>query len=245
MWLLSKNRVDDAEKALRWLRGWVPKESIAQELQELQRYSERYKSCNLCVKQNQKCSHPLPTTVQKLQELKRKQTMKPFIIVMSLFVIAAFSGAWYPFVVQIFKAYESPIAPDKAAALLSIVNNVANLVFLCLIRFTGKRYMYLTMLSGAFLCSFVICCYGFFVLPSGFNSFDHTQTFSLENKQLGYIPFICILVWSFCLFCGVSTMPWQMVSEVRFIQLFFDISNFEFIEKSLISCSLFQVFPYK
>lgn len=152
--------------------------------------------------------------LEKLKELKRKPTLKPFFIVMPLFTIAAFSGSWYPFVVQIFKAYESPIAPDKAAAVLSFVNNIANIVFLCLIRFTGKRALYLTMLSMTLLSSLVICGYGFAVLPAGYNSFDQTQTFSLGDKQLGYIPFIFVMLWSFCLFCGVATMPWQMVSEI-------------------------------
>lgn len=133
---------------------------------------------------------------------------------MPLFIIAAFSSSWYPFVVQIFKAYDSPIAPDKAAALLSFVNNIANIVFLCVIRFTGKRLLYLTMLTMTLLSALAICVYGFVILPSGYNSFDQTQTFSLENKQLGYIPFIFIIIWSFCLFGGVSTMPWQMISEI-------------------------------
>lgn len=216
LWLLSKSRTADAEKALCWLRGWVPKDAVSNEFQEMQRYSQRYKYCNPCIKQNQKCSHPPPTMYEKMGELKRKQTLKPFFIVMAMFLTSLFSGIFgmAPFIVQIFKAYGSPIAPDRAAALLSVVNNLANLTFLCLIRFTGKRYLYLTMLTMVFLCSAVISGYGFGILPSGYNSFDKSQHFELENKDIGYIPFICIIVWSFCTYCGVNTMPWQMISEI-------------------------------
>lgn len=38
MWLLSKNRLKDAENSLRWLRGWVPASAVQKELNELIRY---------------------------------------------------------------------------------------------------------------------------------------------------------------------------------------------------------------
>lgn len=212
---MSKNRTAEAEKSLQWLRGWVPKSAVAQELQSLQRYSERYKYCAACIKQNQKCEHPPPTVREKLSELKRQQTLRPLFIVLSLFFIASFSGpmAMSPFMVQIFKAYESPIAPDKAVAALSVVDILATISFLCLIRFTGKRYLYLTMLTIVFLCSAIMCVYGYAILPGGYNSFDKSN-FDLKDAELSYIPFICIIVMSFCSFCGVATMPWQMISEV-------------------------------
>lgn len=206
LWLLSKNRTADAEQALCWLRGWVSKETVSDELQALQRYSQRYKSCNSCIKQNQKCSHPLPTMTEKLSELRRKQTLKPFFIVMSLFFIASFSGimSMQPFIMQIFNAYEIPMPADQATAFINVVNNLANLTFLLLIRFTGKRKLYLTLLALVFLCSAILCGYGFVFLPIGYNSFDKSQTFSLPNKQLGYIPFCCIIIWSFCTYCVIN-----------------------------------------
>lgn len=216
LWLLSKNRTDSAEKALCRLRGWVSREVVAEELQELQRYSERTKSCSACLKKNQKCPHPLPNWVARLHELKRKQTLKPFFIVISLIFILQFTRVLTsrPFIVQIFKAYESPIAPDQAAAVLSFVINLANIISLFLLQFTGKRRLYLTMLTVIFLCSVVICGYGFAFLPRGYNSFDQSPDFSLDNKSLAYIPFVCIIIFSFCSFCGVSSMPSQMLSEL-------------------------------
>ncbi|XP_055326069.1 facilitated trehalose transporter Tret1-like [Sitodiplosis mosellana] len=215
LWLLSKNRVNDAEKALCWLRGWAPKENVSEEFQALQRYSQRSKSCSSCIKKDLKCTHPLPTMLEKLRELKRKQTLKPLFIVVSLMVIAEFTGitGMNPFLGQIFKAYESPIAPDQAMAILGFVNNFANIVFLCLIRFTGKRKLYFPMLTMVFLCSATVSAYGFAFLPNGYNSFDHS-TASVGNKNLTYIPFVCLILWSFCSYCGVNSVPWQMLSEV-------------------------------
>lgn len=162
------------------------------------------------------CPHPLPTMVEKLRELSRKKTLKPFFIVVAVFIIAEFTGitGMSPFTVQIFKAYGSPIAPDRAMAIMGFVNHSANVVFLCLIRFTGKRKLYLTMLTVVVLSSAIVSCYGFAVLPSGHNSFDQSLTFQPDNKNLTYIPFVSILVWSFCSYCGVNSIPWQMLSEV-------------------------------
>lgn len=116
MWLLSNNRGDDAEKSLQWLRGWVPKESIVTEFNQLQRYSERSKSCNVCVKQKQTCSHQQQVTLKgKLAELIRKRTLKPFGLVIFLFFLSQFTGlATRPYIVQIFEAYKTPIQADTA-----------------------------------------------------------------------------------------------------------------------------------
>lgn len=194
----------------------MPTKAVAQEFQELQRYSQRSKSCVACIKQDKICTHPLPTLFEKCAELKRKQTLKPIFIVLSLFIIAEFTGVtgMSPFTVQIFQAYGSPIAPDQAAAILSFTNNLGNVVFLCLIRFTGKRPLYLTMLSLTFLCSAIISGYGFAVLPNGYNSFGNSQAASSGNGQLAYIPFVGLILWSFSSYCGVNSVPWQMLSEI-------------------------------
>lgn len=219
LWLLSKNRISDAFSALCWLRGWAETQkaqAVAEEFEALQNYSKRSRSCNECIKRDLNCAHPLPTTVEKLKEFKRKQVLKPLFIVMSMFIIAEFSGmtGMTPFIIQIFKAYDSPIAPDQASAIQSFVNTAANILVLFLIKFTGKRKLYLFVLFLAFLCTGIISIYGFSILPHDYNSFELSQIVSPEDKQLTVIPFICLIVWGFCAGCGVNSMPWQFVSEV-------------------------------
>lgn len=216
-WLLSKNRKLDAEKSLQWLRGWVSRDAIAAEFSELQIHSERSKSCEICIKQDMKCVHPLPTMREKFSDIKRKRTLKPFAIVALLFILAQFSGilSMSPFMVQIFKAYESPIPPDQAVAIMSFVNNLATVIFMVAVRFTGKRRFYLAMLSGIFMCSAVLSVYGFVYLPSGFMSFDQrVESFQLENPNIHYVPLICLILWSCFSYCGFLGMPWMLLSEI-------------------------------
>lgn len=214
-WLLSKNRINEAEKSLLWLRGWTSRHHITQEFNDLQRHSEQSKSCQPCAKSRLPCSHPLPTIREKFAELKRKRILKPLIIVLSLFFLVQFTGTYSmrPFIVQIFKAYDSPIAPDKAATIMSALDNLINVMFMCLVRFTGQRRLYLTMLFGMFVCAMVTTVYGFLILPKDYFSFDPSQYYAIdsESKHLTYIPLISLLLWSFFSFAG---MPWILLSEL-------------------------------
>ena len=203
-WLLSKGFTDRAEQSLCWLRGWVPKEVVANEFNDLKRFSDRSKSCDACLANNLKCVHPAPSLMQRFSEFKRKRTLKSFVIVIALFVILQYSGifAMTPYLVQIFKAYKSPFAPDQATSILSFLNVFATITFMTLVRFLGKRRLYLTVLSGVCLSSLVISCYGFFVLPKGITSFEH-EDYDLENDALAFIPTACLILWSFCSYCGI------------------------------------------
>lgn len=185
------------------------------EFHELKKHIELSKSCYACIKQDLNCTHPLPTLREKFAELKRKQTLKPLFIATSLFVIGQFSGIYSmrPFIVQIFKAYDSPIPPDQAAAISSFLDITASVVFMCLVRFTGKRPIYLIMSFGTLLCSATLCLYGFILLPSGYMSFDQTHDiFHVENPILTYIPLIAMCLWSF--FSSGSFLPWMLLSEL-------------------------------
>lgn len=59
IWLVSKGRIEDAEQALCWLRGWVEPSTVKQELTELIRYHEETK---LLLKNAPRSQHIRQTT---------------------------------------------------------------------------------------------------------------------------------------------------------------------------------------
>lgn len=186
---------------------------------------ERSKWCQPCLKQDIKCVHPLPTFCENLVELKRRKALKPVFIILSLTFFTIYTGAaaMRPYQLQIFKAYESPLGPDESATITSFIINLASLIFMCSVKFIGKRRMYLMMGFGVFLSSFIISCFGFIYLPSGFNSFEQQSVpFHLDNENLKYIPLICLFCWNFCSNCGFLSMVCtpHMTDFFQFFRIF-------------------------
>lgn len=161
-------------RSLQWLRGWVQPKAVEQEFKELQRYNKYSNACTDCSKSQTLCTHPPPTMMEKLQELLRRRTMKPFLIVSFVFLFSQLSGfsPMRPFLVLILKAYGVPIDPNWATvsieyrhsntiensrslnfqSFLGLTGIFSNILLVCVIRFTGKRKMFIISLMGCASC---------------------------------------------------------------------------------------------
>lgn len=150
MWLLSKNRDDEALKSLQWLRGWVSPKAVHQEFTEIKCYSEYSSKCTKCYKSELKCNHPQPTFLERVKELYRKRIIKPFILIIILFFFGQFCGAsaMRPYLVQIFQAYEVPIDPQYGTVIFGLIATLANIFMMTIVRFTGKRKLLLFSMIG-------------------------------------------------------------------------------------------------
>lgn len=158
LWLLSKGRHEDALKSLQWLRGWVSPKAVEKEFAEIVRYNEYSKACAECVKAEQKCTHPPPTTIQKLQELIRKRTLKPFAVLLIVFFIAQFSGmhAMRPYIVLILNTYGTPISPNWATVALGVTGIVGTITCVLTVKLIGKRRLFLISLIEVILAGFAL-----------------------------------------------------------------------------------------
>ena len=215
-WLMAKNRKDDALKSLMWLRGWVsdPKQ-VEKEFSEIQRYSEESNRCVSCQKLEIKCTHKSSTNREMLKEIFRKRTLKPFTLVMTMFLFCQFSGlsAMRPYFVQIFQAFSVPIDASWATVVIGILGFAANISCTCLIKLLGKRKIALVSMLGTCVCISALAIYSYKVLPSGMNSFQkHVPT--VEANSLGYIPLTLIFGLAFFTSFGLMPVPWMLLSEV-------------------------------
>lgn len=156
LWLLSKKRDADALVSLQWLRGWVSPKAVENEFNEMKRYSETSNSCVACHKGSVKCTHPPADLREKIKELSRKRTLRPFIVVMFCFAIAQFSGmtSIRPYMVQIFKAYAIPIDANWATVVVGVMSLLANIVCMSVVKVFGKRRLYFVSLTGTALSCF-------------------------------------------------------------------------------------------
>lgn len=156
LWLLSRNRQEDALKSLQWLRGWVDAKVVQNEFNDLQRCRISAQICYQCEKQNKECGHPPPTIREKIRDLFRRRTLRPFILIACMFFLCAFCGLspYRPYVVQILYFYKSPVDPNRVVVWLGYIGFVANLLLVITIRSLGKRAIYLWTMAFTVLILF-------------------------------------------------------------------------------------------
>uniref|UniRef100_A0A182NQQ7 Major facilitator superfamily (MFS) profile domain-containing protein n=1 Tax=Anopheles dirus TaxID=7168 RepID=A0A182NQQ7_9DIPT len=216
MWLLSKNRADDALSSLQWLRGWVSPKAVEQEFQEMKRYSLNSAKCALCQKSGATtCQHPPLTEWTKLKELMRKRNLRPFVLVMLFFVFGQLSGltGMRPYLVQIFQAYGVPLDANWATVSTGLLGLIANIVCMVSIKFVGKRRLALTSMMVTAISCISLSIYAFNTFPPGWTSFDnHPETSHVSS--MGYIPMVLFFMLAFFTSVGVLPVPWILLSEV-------------------------------
>lgn len=213
MWLLSKNRNEEALKSLQWLRGWVSQKAVQKEFDEIVRYSYFSNKCASCQKSESKCDHPPATLKDKMKELIRKRTLKPFAIVMIFFVFSQFSGlhAMRPYMVQIFKAFRIPVDPGWATVNMGLIGLIANIVCMIFIRMVGKRRLALFSMVGTLICCMFLGFYAFNNLPHNLTSFNIPK---YEYGHVDATPMIIFFLLAFFTSVGVASIPWMLLSEV-------------------------------
>lgn len=151
-----KDRPNDAEKSLQWLRGWTSSQTINKEFSELQNYSHASNSCLACSKQSLKCEHPRATFFDKIKELKRKRTLKPMILVFCLYFILEFCivTVWQPYIIQVLKAFGTPINANVATVISASLGITACFVLISTVKKLGRRRLYLTSSFIVTMCTF-------------------------------------------------------------------------------------------
>lgn len=115
IWLLSRCRYEEAEKALCWLRGWVSPSAVKKEFDELVLYSENMKKIKHASHSSGENGVERGTATdatpragafrEKIRELIKPQTRRPLSLVLMFFFFQHCSGftAMRPYMVEVFK----------------------------------------------------------------------------------------------------------------------------------------------
>lgn len=77
---------------------------------------------------------------------------------MTIFLLSQFTGilAMRPYTIQILQAYGVPLDANWATVLIGLFGLFGNITLLCIIRFTGKRKVYLFALAMTFTSCFIL-----------------------------------------------------------------------------------------
>lgn len=142
---------------MQWLRGWVPPDKVHAEFTRLENHiASVQNACDFCAEQPVRCRHDKAKFSDKIRELGRKRTLKPFILANSLSIFMEFSAVivMRPYMIQIIKAYGIPFDAHFTATTLSLISIVGNCCFLISVKVFGKRRLYLASTVVAILCCF-------------------------------------------------------------------------------------------
>jgi hypothetical protein len=138
IWLLSKGRTRDAEKALCWLRGWVKPPAVKEEFSQLVRYNAETKR-NAALRTPHETEPPEADTLldwagnqpsgnaqepaapswkclRRAREIFRAPTLRPLSLVIPFFFFVHWSGmtSIRPYMVHVFVSFRVPIDPKWA-----------------------------------------------------------------------------------------------------------------------------------
>lgn len=185
MWLLTKNRRRQALRSLQWLRGWVSAEHVREEFEQLQRYTEN----------SNKSRHgdQLPSFGEKMRELKRQKTLKPFFIIILCFFFAAFNvvNSMRAYYVQVFDKYNMAIDAGTMTVWVAAMGTLANICCSICIKIFGKRRITIFSMASTVIFCTCLTVYTFRTLPLGTSSFDVVE---VNLDYVTYTPMVIFMV---------------------------------------------------
>lgn len=143
-WLLAQNKIKKAEKSLQWLRGWTTPQTIQNEFLNLQNYCNESQACPACAKQSIKCEHPKPKFWDKIQELKRKRSLKPVFLVFLLYFFFEFciTTVLQPYIILVIKAYGIQMDANEVTVMLAVIGIMASIFLITFVKKLGRRKLY-------------------------------------------------------------------------------------------------------
>uniref|UniRef100_A0A1B6FHS8 Major facilitator superfamily (MFS) profile domain-containing protein n=1 Tax=Cuerna arida TaxID=1464854 RepID=A0A1B6FHS8_9HEMI len=202
-WLVTKERVRDAEKAYQWLRGWVRPEDVKHELAAIVNYVKETQS----VKMVNSVENPAVPTKEspeakkapsRLQLLMEPGVRKAFRIVFLYLIIMACSSLWgmRPFFIEILEKIGSPMQPHTVLAICGGLQTVGSILGGIAIKLMGKRHLSFLSLG---LCTFSCLGLGVYLtlLP-----------------DLPWIPVILFFISYFAGPMGIIVIPWILIMEL-------------------------------
>ncbi|KAJ8945219.1 hypothetical protein NQ314_009288 [Rhamnusium bicolor] len=183
-WLVLRGQDDEAEKALRWLRG---------DTADLQ--------LELAVLQAHVITRPVPTNPRLLIEALRT----PALIACGLMFFQRFSGAnaFNFYVVSVFKETFGGTNPHSAAVAVAVVQLLSSLLSGLLVDSAGRLPL---LVASSVLMTLALASFGSFAY------YEEANPKTVPN--LDWIPLLCVLVFTVAFSLGISPISWLLVSEL-------------------------------
>ncbi|XP_031787759.1 sugar transporter ERD6-like 18 isoform X2 [Nasonia vitripennis] len=212
MWLASQGRLDEAEDALCWLRGWARTAvHVRSEYQSLVESFNRSSFFSTVAhdESSEQNSRKLERLRAKLKPYSQRSFYLPLASVSLIYFIHFFSGvsAIQVYSMLIFREMDSPIHVSVATTSMGAMRIIGALVVFLCIRLSGKRRLVFGSLLVAGGCHLVISGVGFLLqhLP---------PQISPESTPYPWVSPIAMIIAVFANSSGVETIVHMLNCEI-------------------------------
>lgn len=217
IWLIAKNRLDEARKSIAWLRGWVKTEEVEDEFQELCKQIH-------CANNTEKSQ----TFLDKIKMFKEKTFIWPYFVVAVAFFLSHFNGAttFAIYAIKIFALLKAPIDRYYATVIMGCVNLFGCVMCMVLINILGKRIINFISLIGTAICFTVVASHAYSYKMFYFNISKNTTIEPLGNitnstiistestESYHWLPICFLFLAAFLTHLGIRILPWVLTGEV-------------------------------
>lgn len=190
--LLKNGKMIEAFEVLLWFRR---NNAVAQH--EIDRFQE-----------NQKASAMTDANLKQL--ILSPQTVKPFFILVALFLLQEFSGIYTLlfYAVEFFKETDPSINEYVASIIVGAIRFSMSIMAAFLINTFGRKTLCISSSAGMTLTMVVVAAY-----------VKYYEIHSEEEKILGYLPLVGIMLNVVFSMVGMLPLPWILVGEMFPLQV--------------------------
>ncbi|XP_045448033.1 facilitated trehalose transporter Tret1-like isoform X2 [Melitaea cinxia] len=186
-WYISKGRVEDAKKALQWLRG--KNINIDKEMLELT---------------HSQAESDLTSSGNAFGQLFTRKYLPAILISLCLMLFQQLSGinAVIFYASRIFKMAGSSVDENVSSIIIGVVNFVSTFIATAIIDRLGRK-MLLYISSVAMIITLVTLGSYFYVLEAG-----------TDVSNYGWLPLACLVIYVLGFSIGFGPIPWLMLGEI-------------------------------
>ncbi|CAG9581336.1 unnamed protein product [Danaus chrysippus] len=186
-WYIARGRVDDARKALLWLRG--KNANTDKEMRELTR---------------SQAEADLTRGANTFGQLFSRKYLPAVLITLGLMLFQQLSGinAVIFYASKIFKMAGSTVDENLSSIIIGIVNFVSTFIATAIIDRLGRK-MLLYISSTAMIVTLVILGAYFYLIDAG-----------TDVSSVGWLPLASLVIYVLGFSIGFGPIPWLMLGEI-------------------------------
>lgn len=186
-WLATKDRREDAKKALKFLRG--SSYDVSSELENIMRAGS---------------SRSKTTFTEQISKLKDPVVYAPFLTGCGVFFFSQLSGPYvvYSYTVHIFQVANAGLSPYLSTVLVGVARVAGSCIGIVVVERAGRRP---AMLVGGFGASLSLICLGlYFFLQRGKDG----------ESSSGWLALVSMISFTVILGATISPIPFLLSSEL-------------------------------